>query len=138
MPVSVTLPDLSPANRAFLARRAKGQGLLIAGEWREAEGARSFATLDPATGLETGRIAQASAADVDQAVAAAAAALPAWRATVPVQRAQILWKIAELIEANIDDLAQLETLDQGKPLFVGRWAEIPGAANQFRFLRVRR
>lgn len=131
--MSVTLPDLSPANQAFLARRAKGEGLLIAGDWREAEGARSFATLDPATGLETGRIAQASAADVDQAVAAASAALPAWRATVPVQRAQILWKIAELIEANIDDLAQLETLDQGKPLFVGRWAEIPGAANQFRF-----
>lgn len=133
MPVSVTLPDLSPANQAFLARRAKGEGLLIAGDWREAEGGRSFPTLDPATGQETGRIAQAGAADVDQAVAAAAAALPAWRATVPVQRAQILWKIAELIEANIDDLAQLETLDQGKPLFVGRWAEIPGAANQFRF-----
>ncbi len=51
----------------------------------------------------------------------------------PVERARLLWKIADLIEANIDDLAELETLDQGKPLFVGRWAEIPGAVNQFRF-----
>lgn len=56
-----------------------------------------------------------------------------WKATVPVERARILWKVADLIEANIDDLAELETLDQGKPLFVGRWAEIPGAVNQFRF-----
>ena len=45
----------------------------------------------------------------------------------------MLWKIADLIEAHIDELAELETLDQGKPLFVGRWAEIPGAINQFRF-----
>jgi len=59
--------------------------------------------------------------------------LPGWRATVPVERARILWKIADLLEANIDALAELETLDQGKPLFVGRWAEIPGAINQFRF-----
>ncbi|MEG8017125.1 aldehyde dehydrogenase family protein [Sphingomonas sp. LR55] len=44
-----------------------------------------------------------------------------------------MWAIADLIEAHIDELAELETLDQGKPLFVARWAEIPGAINQFRF-----
>jgi phenylacetaldehyde dehydrogenase len=48
-------------------------------------------------------------------------------------RAQLLWRIADLIEANIDELAELETLDQGKPLFVGRWAEIPGAIAHFRY-----
>lgn len=131
--MSFSLSDLSPANQAFLARRAGGQGLFIDGAWHQARDGRSFPTLDPATGQETGQIALASADDVNDAVASARAALPLWRATVPVQRAAILWKIAELIEANIDDLAELETLDQGKPLFVGRWAEIPGAANQFRF-----
>lgn len=125
--------QLRPANIEFLARRARGEGLLIGGAWGKAEGAADFATLDPATGIETGRIAAASAADVDAAVAAARGALAGWRATVPVERARILWKIADLIETHIDDLAELETLDQGKPLFVGRWAEIPGAVNQFRF-----
>jgi phenylacetaldehyde dehydrogenase len=124
---------LCNANLEFLDRRAKGQGLLIGAEWRAAEGGATIATLDPATGTETGRIAAASASDVDAAVAAAAAALPGWRATVPVERARILWKIADLIEAHIDALAELETIDQGKPLFIGRWAEIPGAINQFRF-----
>ena len=124
---------LRPGTLDFLARRARGEGLLIGGAWRRAGGGADFATLDPATGAETGRIAAASATDVDAAVAAARNALAGWKATVPAERARILWKIADLIEANIDDLSELETLDQGKPLFVGRWAEIPGAAAQFRF-----
>jgi len=118
-------------NQAFLARRAAGTGLFVGGEWRKATGGETFATLDPATGQETGRIALAGAAEVDDAVAAARAALAGWKATVPAERARILWKIADLIEANIDALAELETLDQGKPLFVGRWAEIPGASSAF-------
>lgn len=125
--------ELRPGNVAFLARRARGEGLLIEGKWTAGQEKADFATLDPATGLETGRIVAASPADVDAAVDAARRALGGWRATVPAERARILWKVADLIEANIDDLAELETLDQGKPLFVGRWAEIPGAIGQFRF-----
>ncbi|HWU04701.1 MAG TPA: aldehyde dehydrogenase family protein [Novosphingobium sp.] len=124
---------LCAENRAFLARRAGGQGLFINGEWVSATGGRTLDTVDPATGAVIGQIAAAGADDVNAAVEAAKAALPGWRATVPVERARILWKIADLLEANIDALAELETLDQGKPLFVGRWAEIPGAINQFRF-----
>lgn len=131
MPFDLTA--LRADSRAFLARRAGGEGLLIAGDWRAAADGATMPAIDPATGLETGRVPVASAADIDAAVAAAATALPAWRATVPVERARLLWRIAELIEANIDELAELETLDQGKPLYVGRWAEIPGAVNQFRF-----
>lgn len=127
------LGSLSQNNREFLARRATGEGLLIGGEWRKAEGGATFATLDPATGTETGRIAAAGASDVAAAVDAARAALPGWKATLPVERARVLWAIADIIEREIDALAELETLDQGKPLFIGRWAEIPGAINQFRF-----
>jgi phenylacetaldehyde dehydrogenase len=124
-------PALSDAARAFLDRRAQGEGLLIAGAWSSASA--TLATLDPATGNEIGVIPRAAARDVDAAVASARAAFDGWRATTPARRARILWAIADAIEANIDELAELETLDQGKPLFVGRWAEIPGAAGQFRF-----
>jgi len=126
-------PALRPDTTAFLARRAAGEGLLIDGAWRGAEGGRTLATVDPASNVETGRIADASPADVDEAVGAAHRALAGWKATTPAKRAQILWKIADVLEANIDLLAEIETLDQGKPLFVGRWAEIPGAIAQFRF-----
>ncbi|WP_199554238.1 aldehyde dehydrogenase family protein [Sandaracinobacteroides hominis] len=124
---------LSAATRAFLERRGSGTGLLIGDSWQQAEGGQTMATVDPATGSEIGQIAIASPADIDAAVEAAARAQPGWAATFPVERARILWRIADLIEANIDELAELETLDQGKPLFIGRWAEIPGAVNQFRF-----
>ena len=125
-------PALLPATEAFLSRRGKGE-LLIGPDWRGASDGRTLETLDPATGTVTARIAAASSSDVDAAVAAARAALAGWSATTPVKRARILWAIADAIEANIDELSEIETLDQGKPLFVGRWAEIPGAANQFRF-----
>ena len=127
------LSQLSEANRAFLGRRARGQGLLIGGEWRDAAGGNTLITLDPATGVESGSISAAGAADIDDAVAAARAAQPGWQATLPVERARLLWAIADILEREIDALAELETLDQGKPLFIGRWAEIPGAINQFRF-----
>jgi len=124
-------PTLRADTLAFLERRGKG-ALLIDGAWTPAHGA-TLPTIDPATGMGIARIAAATADDVDQAVAAARKAFDGWRVTTPLKRARLLWAIADLIEANIDELAELETLDQGKPLFVGRWAEIPGAVNQFRF-----
>ncbi|EIZ80495.1 aldehyde dehydrogenase [Novosphingobium sp. Rr 2-17] len=125
--------SLRPGTTQFLARRGSGNGLLIDGAWTKAADGATFATVDPATGSELAQVAKAGPTDVDAAVAAARAAQAGWAATVPGERARILWKVADLIEANIDDLAELETLDQGKPLFVGRWAEIPGAVSQFRF-----
>lgn len=130
--MALTRPPLSASVTAFLARRGRGEGLLIDGAWSSAS-VGTFATLDPATGEEIGVLPRGRAAEVDAAVAAARRALTVWKATTPVARARILWAAADLIEAHIDELAELETLDQGKPLFVGRWAEIPGAVNQFRF-----
>ncbi|TSB01681.1 aldehyde dehydrogenase family protein [Sphingorhabdus contaminans] len=130
--MTIACPPLSESVRAFLARQAGGTRLLINGEW-VAAGGEAFATVDPATGSQLAMIGRSTDADVDAAVAAAKSAFSAWSSTVPVERARILWKIADLIEQHVDELAELETLDQGKPLFVGRWAEIPGAINQFRF-----
>ena len=123
---------IRPDVRAFLADGEKK--LLIGGEWGVG-GAGRIATHDPATGAVLAYIARADQADVDRAVAAARQALEggAWSSMTPMERARILWTIADVLEAHIDELSELETLDQGKPLFVGRWAEIPGAINQFRY-----
>jgi len=107
--------------------------MLIGGEWVYASDGATLASIDPATGQVIGHIPDATDDDVDTAVRAARKAFAVWSQTPPAERANILWRIAELIDANIDELAEMETLDQGKPLYVGRWAEIPGAAGQFRF-----
>lgn len=123
---------LGDAAKAFINADKK---LLIGGEWEDANSGKTFETIDPSNGTAITRLPLAGKADVDRAVAAARLALTAgaWPAMTPNKRGKILWKMAELIEENIDELAELETLDQGKPLYVGRWAEIPGAAEQFRF-----
>ncbi|MFS0850324.1 aldehyde dehydrogenase [Novosphingobium panipatense] len=129
------LIDPKPQSSAIAARleAPKVSRMLIAGEWRGATGGGVLETIDPASGKVIGTIPDATAHDVDAAVAAARSAQAAWAATPPAERARILWKIADLIEANIDELSELESLDQGKPLYVARWAEIPGAVSQFRF-----
>ena len=119
--------------KAFLQRSK--YDLLIGGDWVAASGGEYFETIDPANGNVIGNLARANAADVDKAVAAARKAFSsgAWPAMTPAERSVLLHKLADLIDANIDELSELETLDQGKPLFVGRWAEIPAAAQQFRY-----
>lgn len=131
--LQIVRPTLRPETEAFLARRAKGEGLLIDGSWISAESGSTIPTMDPATNQQIGVIPSASASDIDAAVDAARRAFPKWKAITPAERARILWKIADLMEERIDALAELETLDQGKALYVGRWAEIPGAIAQFRF-----
>jgi len=119
--------------RRFLAQSRRR--LLIDNQWVDAASGGTFDTVNPATGAVLASIAAGEAADVDRAVAAARAAFEAaaWRDMIPAQRARLLWKMADLIEQNIDELAELETLDQGKPVWVGRYAEIPGAVEQFRY-----
>ena len=134
MKLSITTPSPSQAGTLnFLKSETKK--LLIYNDWVEASGSDPIPTLDPATGERLGYIQSATETDVDMAVKAARAAFKSgdWASMTPAARGKLLWKMAELIEANIDELAELETLDQGKPLYVGRWAEIPGAAEQFRY-----
>ncbi len=134
--MEVIVSDQQPqtaAAKAFLAAGAKK--MLIGGDWSEAESGERLDSRDPANDSVLGSVPRGGAADVDKAVKAARQAFDngVWRNMTPDDRGRILWKVAELIESNIDELAELETLDQGKPLFVGRWAEIPGAAMQFRY-----
>lgn len=126
-------PDPKHESVRALLTNPREARMLIGGEWVPAAGGAALETIDPATGQVIGTIPDAGAEDIDRAVAAAAKAQPLWAETPPAERARILWRIADLIEANIDELAELESLDQGKPFYVGRWAEIPGAVGQFRF-----
>lgn len=109
----------------------KTPGLFIAGE-RIAEGHR-FATYNPADGAVLAEVVQASAEQVDQAVAAARAAQPAWGATPPARRQRILLQLADLIAREADLLARLETLDNGKPLAESSSGDVPLAAEHFRY-----
>jgi phenylacetaldehyde dehydrogenase len=119
--------------RDFLAQPAKQH--LIGGTWVAASCGRSFATHDPASGKQLAELAEGTVADVDDAVRAARRAFEsaAWRGMTPALRGRLLWRIAEAIDTHADELAELETLDQGKPLKTSRFAEIPAAAEQFRF-----
>ena len=119
--------------RAFLARRE--QRMLIDGEWVEAVSGARLDTINPATGESLGSIPAGAAADVDRAVSAARRALadPAWRDLTPARRARLLSRMADLMEQHLDELAELETLDNGKPLWAGTYAEIPGGIAQFRY-----
>ncbi|PKU25476.1 aldehyde dehydrogenase family protein [Telmatospirillum siberiense] len=119
--------------RAFLAVARKRH--LIGGRWVDAGGNETFETTDPATGRVLAHLAKGTAEDVTRAVAAARTAFEddRWRAMTPSARGRLLWRIADLIEAHADELAELETLDQGKSLKTGRLGEIPAAAGQFRY-----
>src|ERR1700726_4415411 len=122
-------PAISARAQSWLAGAAKK--MLIDGKWVTAVSGETFDTIDPGNGRGLARVSP----DIDAAGGAARRAFDqgSWRRMPPSERAKILWRVADLMDAHIDELAELETLDQGKPLFMGRWAEIPLAAEQFRF-----
>jgi len=134
--MSLIIDDLQPQSAGAQQFLQSGQRrMLIGGAWVEAQGGERLDSLNPATGKVLASIPSGDARDVDLAVRAAREALhsPAWRDLTGAQRARLLWKMADLMEAHLDELAELESLDQGKPLWVGKYAEIPGGIEQFRY-----
>jgi acyl-CoA reductase-like NAD-dependent aldehyde dehydrogenase len=112
------------------------QELLLIGEtWMPATAGTVRDVLDPATGEVIARVADAGQADVDAAVAQARAVFDdgAWPGLPGAQRARILWRIADLIEEHADELARLETRDQGQPLSISAGFSVPLAAEVFRY-----
>ncbi|MCA0044952.1 aldehyde dehydrogenase family protein [Celeribacter litoreus] len=117
--------------KAFLKREV--QPVWIGGEWQVLP--ESFESHDPATGELLTRLSRAGQAEADYAVDAAARALasPEWAQMLPATRQALLWKIADLIETHADELAELESLDQGKTYATARFGELNGAISQFRY-----
>ncbi|MFO1376014.1 MAG: aldehyde dehydrogenase family protein [Steroidobacteraceae bacterium] len=109
------------AARAQLARNHR---LLIDGEWREARSGHQLEVFDPATGSRIATVADAGDADIDDAVRSARRAHEArvWSGLPAEQRAKTLWRFADLLEANAQELAEVEVLDNGMPLGFAHWA----------------
>ncbi|HZF08674.1 MAG TPA: aldehyde dehydrogenase family protein [Thermoanaerobaculia bacterium] len=109
--------------------------LWIGGQWVEALGGKTFTTENPATEETISEVGSASAGDVDRAVQSAQAALNGdWGKKYSArERGRMLWKIADLLEARIDEFALLETLDNGKPIFESRYVDIPAAIDALRY-----
>lgn len=121
---------LDQLKRGFLAR---SHGLLIDGAWVEARSGRSFAVVNPADGGEIARAAQADAADVDLAVRAAKRALAGpWALLSHAERAALLLALAELVEQRADEIALIDTLDNGKPLHEARAIDVAASIDTLR------
>jgi len=110
--------------------------LFINGQWADAASGKTFETPDPATGETLARIAEGDAEDIDRAVRAARRAFEAgpWSRMTTSERGRIIWRIGDLILEHLDELAQLESLDNGKPFAVARAADVPLAADLFHYM----
>jgi len=109
--------------------------MLIGGEWRDAASGQRIDVRDPATGEVVTSVPAAGAADVDLAVRAARAAFESreWGAARPVDRERWLLKLADLLEANAAEFAEIETIDNGKPLVISQRVDVPSAVDFLRY-----
>jgi acyl-CoA reductase-like NAD-dependent aldehyde dehydrogenase len=127
------LPDaLGAPARDFISRSHR---LLIGGEHVEAADGRTFATVDPATGREIAEVAQGGAEDVARAVAAAreAFAVGAWSTMPAAGRERLMHALADALEANAEEFAQIESLDNGKPVGLAQYVDVNGAVGHLRY-----
>lgn len=112
----------------------KPKQLLINGKWVAAKSGKTFESINPANEEVLALLAEGDKADVDEAVKAARKALDGkWGSMGPHERARYLLKIAELIDSHADELAELETLDNGKGVTFSRGFDVPAAAETFRY-----
>jgi phenylacetaldehyde dehydrogenase len=108
-------------------------GLLIDGTMRPAAGGERFDVVNPVDAAVLTTAAAGTAEDIDAAVAAARAALPGWRATAPAARAELLWELGSRIAELADEFAQLEALDNGKPISESLMVDVPLCAGLFKY-----
>src|SRR5467141_1063040 len=116
---------------AWLDRHGRRFGHFINGAWQAPAAGTYFETTDPSTGEKLATVAQGSTLDVDSAVKAARAALPAWQSLAPHARARYLYALARQVQKHSRWLAVLETLDNGKPIRESRDIDIPLVARHF-------
>ena len=129
----MTTPTLDKHVHDFIGTR---QQLFIDGQMVEAKSGKTFETINPATGEILAKVAEGDAVDIDLAVRAARRAFDdgPWSRMTPSERGRIIWRIGDLINEHLEEFAELETLDNGKPLAVARAADVPLAAELFRYM----
>src|SRR5438067_9986678 len=126
-------PTIDPKASSFVSKTAK---LLIGGKWQDAASGKTFETYNPATGEVLARVAEGDRQDIDRAVKAARKAFEesAWSTMTASERGKLIWKLADLLEKNLEEFATLESLDNGKPLTIARAADVPLAVDMFRYM----
>jgi len=126
-------PTLDRSVTDFLSSSKK---MLIDGKWVEAASGKTFATYDPSTGEVLAQVAEGDREDIERAVRAARRAFDSgpWSKLTASQRGRLIWKLADLLEQHLEEFAQLETLDNGKPVSVARVADVPLAVDLFRYM----
>ncbi|HEV8384204.1 MAG TPA: aldehyde dehydrogenase family protein, partial [Candidatus Acidoferrales bacterium] len=120
---------------ATTSAQPKPGKLFIGGQWLDAADGKTYPTLNPATGETLTVIAEASDRDADAAVQAARKAFESgkWPEMSASDRGRILWRLGDLVDQHAEELATLETLDNGKPIFESRYVDIPMVAEVLRY-----
>ena len=110
--------------------------MLIDGRFVLAASGKTFPVYNPATGEVVAHVPEAEAEDVDRAVSAARKAFDEgpWSKMSPSERGKLIWKLGDLLEANLEEVAEIESLDNGKPFSVARVADLPLAVDMFRYM----
>jgi phenylacetaldehyde dehydrogenase len=126
-------PRLSSPTASFVTGNLQ---MLIDGEFRSAASGKTFPVYNPATGEVICEVPEAESPDVDRAVRAARRAFDSgpWTKMTPSERGRMIWKLAELLEQHTEEFAELESLDNGKPVAVARVADVPLAVDLFRYM----
>lgn len=124
--------DVTEKTRASLARPFQ---LLIDGRWTEPDSGERIDVVNPADGGVIASIPAGGARDIDRAVAAARRAFESglWPSLPAGERARLLWRLADLIEARKEEFAELETLDNGKPVTMAKWVDVPASVAALRY-----
>jgi len=132
MNIAIQTPIAQKLASGFLASQRK---LLIDGQWVDAKSGKTFEVFNPADGQVIAHVADAGREDVDLAVKAARRAFTEgpWSKMPASQRAKLMWKLADAIDAAGDELALIETLDNGKPMKAARMVDVAGSAERFRY-----
>lgn len=133
MAVSDTAIQIAPEVQQFVDETRQ---MLIDGKWVDAASGKTFEVYNPATGEVMAHVAEGDAEDINRAVKAARRAFDEgpWRKMSPSQRGRCISRLADLIEQHGEEFAQLESLDNGKPLTIARVADIPLAVDLFRYM----
>jgi phenylacetaldehyde dehydrogenase len=128
--------ELDPRLRYAAGYLGRAPKMLINGEMVGAVSGKTFEVVNPATGAVIANVPEADKADIDIAVAAARRAFDngVWAKVSPSEKSRFLWRIADLIERDLEELAELESIDNGKPYSVARVADLPLAVDMFRYM----
>ena len=131
--MSTATTEITPMLQSFLSSPRK---ILIDGQWGNTVSEQTFPAFNPATGDVLCQVPDGQKEDIDRAVKAARHAFEQgpWRTLTPSEREKLLWRLADRIEQRTEEFAQLESLDNGKPVTLARVADVPLAVDLFRYM----